>query len=175
MAATHESRTGAGKCNRRAAFDVCTVSRLLPLAERIQGLNKYRFAGQVKLQSILIRTSNDSSAPKTLKLFINCENLDFDTASEAEATEVLELAQDPRIQEYPVKRHRFTMTRSLTIFFEDNWGAETTKISYLGFKGEFMALSKEPVSVLYESAANPSDHQRLPGIGMALGQGIGPS
>ncbi len=134
-----------------------------------------RFAGQVKLQSILIRTSNDSSAPKTLKLFINRENLDFDTASEAEATEVLELAQDPRIQEYPVKRHRFTTTRSLTLFFEDNWGAETTVISYLGFKGEFMSLSKEPISVLYESAANPADHQRLPAIGMASGHDLDPS
>ena len=110
-----------------------------------------------------------------LKLFINRENLDFDTASETEATEVLELAQDPRVQEYPVKRHRFTMTRSITLFFEENWGAETTKISYLGFKGEFMALSKEPVSVLYESAANPADHKRIPAVGMAPTNELDPS
>ena len=131
-----------------------------------------RFAGQVKLQSILIRTSDDSSAPKTLKLFINRENLDFDTAGEAEATERLELAQDSRVLEYLVKRNRFTMTRSLTLFFEDNWGAETTRISYLGFKGEFMPLSKEPVSVLYESAANPADHKRVPVVGMTAGHGL---
>ncbi len=133
------------------------------------------FAGQVKLQSILIRTSNDEFAPKTLKLFINRENLDFDTATEAEATEVLELAQDPRVQEYPVKRNRFTTTRSLTLFIEENWGAETTKVSYLGFKGEFMALNREPVSVLYESAANPSDHKTIPAVGMSSGLGLDPS
>ena len=123
----------------------------------------------------MIRTANDASAPRTLKLFINRENLDFETASEAEATERLELAQDLRVLEYPVKRNRFTMTRSLTLFFEENWGAETTKISYLGFKGEFMPLSKEPVSVLYESAANPADHKRVPVVGMAAAHGLDPS
>jgi hypothetical protein len=118
---------------------------------------------------------DDSSAPKTVKLFVNREDLDFDTASEAEATERLELAQDLRVLEYPVKRNRFTMTRSLTLFFEDNWGAETTRISYLGFKGEFMPLSKEPVSVLYESAANPADHKRVPVVGMAASHELDPS
>jgi len=134
-----------------------------------------RFAGQVKLQSILIRTSDDPSAPKTVKLFVNREDLDFDTASEAEATERLELAQDSRVLEYPVKRNRFTITRSVTLFFEGNWGAETTKISYLGFKGEFMPLNKEPISVLYESAANPADHKRVPAVGMAAAHDLDPS
>lgn len=134
----------------------------------------FRFTGQVKLQSIVIRSSNDSYAPKTLKLFINRENLDFDTAIEGDPTEVLELAQSSEVQEYPVKRHRFATTRCLALFFEDNWGADTTKISYLGFKGEFMALNKEPVSVLYELAANPADHKRVPAVGMAMGHALGP-
>lgn len=141
----------------------CSIRKIISWIASIYFL---RFAGQVKLQSILVRTSDDSSAPKTLKLFVNRDDLDFDTATETEATERLELARDSRVLEYPVKRNRFTITRSLTLFFEENWGAETTKISYLGFKGEFMALNKEPVSVLYESAANPADHKRVPAVGM---------
>jgi hypothetical protein len=70
------------------------------------------------------------------------------------------------------------MTTSLTLFFEDNYGEgdeDVTRIGYLGFKGEFMALNREPVSVLYEAAANPSDHQAIAGLdglkgGMQTGQ-----
>ena len=31
-------------------------------------------------------------------------------------------------------------------------------VSYIAFKGEFLSLSREPVEVLYEKAANPKDH-----------------
>lgn len=66
--------------------------------------------------------------------------------------------------------------RSLDLFFEDNWGAgeeDETRVSYLGFKGEWMKLSREPVSFLYEAAANPKDHQLASGVGERLGSGIG--
>lgn len=46
-------------------------------------------------------------------------------------------------------------------------------MSYLGFKGEWMKLNREPVSFLYEAAANPKDHQLAQGVGQAMGSGIG--
>ena len=39
-----------------------------------------------------------------------------------------------------------------------------TRISYLGFKGDFMRLIREPVNVLYEAAANPADHTAIVGV-----------
>jgi hypothetical protein len=48
-----------------------------------------------------------------------------------------------------------------------------SRISYIGFKGEFMRLSKEPVSVLYEAAANPADHKGIVGISRGVGSNIG--
>ena len=135
-----------------------------------------RFTGQVRLHSIILRTSSSASAPKTLKVFINRDDLDFATASDLEATQKFDLAQTSDIQEHSVKRVLFNTTRSLSLFFEDNFGdgdEDVTRISYIAFKGEFMKLSKEPVSFLYEAAANPSDHVALPGIKGTMQPGIG--
>lgn len=40
---------------------------------------------------------------------------------------------------------------------------QVTRFSFLGFKGEWMPLNREPVHVLYEAAANPSDHPPIVG------------
>jgi len=120
------------------------------------------FTAQIRLHSILIRTSVAEDAPKTLKLYVNREDLDFTTAAELPATQTLELAQSNDVQEYPVKRALFNTTRSLTLFFEDNWGhgeEDVTCLAYIGFRGDKMNISREPVSVVYEAAANPADHK----------------
>ena len=134
------------------------------------------FTAQIRLHSLLIRTSTTPSAPSTLKLYPNASNLDFTTAADLTPTQTLELAQSNEIQEVPVKRALFNTVRSLDLFFEDNWGAgeeEETRVRYLGFKGEWMKLSREPVSFLYEAAANPKDHQLASGVGERVGSGIG--
>ncbi|KAK5678245.1 hypothetical protein LTS10_009415 [Elasticomyces elasticus] len=134
------------------------------------------FTAQIRLHSILIRTSTTDSAPQTLKLFINRDDLDFSAASSLQPTQTLELAQSNDVQEVPVKRALFNTVRSLDLFFEDNWGQgeeDVTRVSYLGFKGEWMKLSREPVNFLYEAAANPADHKMVSGVGARLGSNIG--
>ena len=76
----------------------------------------------------------------------------------------------------PVKRALFNTVRSLDLFFEDNWSQgeeDETRISYIGFKGEWMKLTREPVNFLYEAAANPTDHKLIAGIGDQVGRGLG--
>ena len=114
---------------------------------------------------MLIRSSEDSSAPKVLKLFLNRDDLDFSAASDLQPTQILELSQTSEIQDLPVKRTSFGNTYSLTLFFEDNFGDDITRIYWIGFKGEFMNLNREPVEVLYEKAANPKDHTLVQGVG----------
>ncbi|KAI9728698.1 MAG: hypothetical protein M1828_002804 [Chrysothrix sp. TS-e1954] len=120
------------------------------------------FTGQVRLHSIHIRTSPSASAPKTLRIFANNDDLDFSTAEEARPTQEVELALTSEVQDIPVKRQLFNSTRCLALFFVDNWSAgeeDETRLSYVGFKGDFLKLNKEAVNVLYESAARPSDHK----------------
>ncbi|KAF2828999.1 DUF1000-domain-containing protein, partial [Ophiobolus disseminans] len=75
------------------------------------------FTGQVRLHSILLRTSASPSSPKMLKVFINADALDFDTASESTPTQTLEVSQTSEVQEIPVRRAHFNTTRSLALFF----------------------------------------------------------
>lgn len=135
-----------------------------------------RFTAQIRLHSVIIRTSQTDSAPLTLKLFINRDDLDFGTASEVQPTQTLSLSQTNDIQEVPVKRALFNTVRSLDLFFEDNWGRgdeDETRISYLGFKGEWMALNREPINFMYEAAANPSDHKMVSGVRGEVGSRLG--
>ena len=116
------------------------------------------FTGQIKLHSILLRTSNSSSAPQTLKVFINRDGLDFPAASDLTATQEFELSRTSEIQDISVKRALFGKVQNLTLFVVDNYGEDVTRISYLGFKGDWMQLGKAPTNILYEAAANPNDH-----------------
>lgn len=134
------------------------------------------FTAQIRLHSILLRTSTTDAAPMTLKLYVNREGLDFATASDLQPTQTLELPQSNEIQEIGIKRALFNTVRSLDLFFEDNWSQgeeDETRISYIGFKGEWMKLSREPVNFLYEAAANPGDHKLASGVGERLGSDIG--
>lgn len=130
----------------------------------------YSFTGQVKVHSLLIYTAPTPSAPKTLKLFKNRDNLDFATASELAPTQKLEIPQPvpgSDVFELNLNRAHWNTTTSITLFFEDNWSdgeEEVTKVGYIGFKGQFTALNREPINFLYEAAANPGDHVAIPGI-----------
>lgn len=169
------SNSGRAICQKTWASRLDATPELVSSADE-QLLMLVPFTGQVRLHSILIRTSASASSPKTLKVFANFgEDMDFETASEKEATQVLEVAQTSEVQEIPVKRVHFNSTRSLALFFEDNWSQgeeDETRISYLAFKGDYMRLNKEPVSVLYEAAANPADHKAIAGVKEGLGRGI---
>jgi hypothetical protein len=123
---------------------------------------KCSFTGQVKLHSILLRTSNSESAPKTLKVIINRDDVDFGVAEESEGTQTFELSRTSKVQELPVKRAKFSAVRRLSLFFPDNFGdgdEDVTRLGYVGFRGEWMQLGRAPANILYEAAANPSDHK----------------
>ena len=125
------------------------------------------FSGSCKLYSILMRTSDSPAAPLTLKLFRNRDDLDFSTASDLQPTQKLSLPRTNDVAEISLNRAQWNMTTNINLFFEDNHSGgeeDVTKISYLGFKGDFMALNREPVNVLYEAAANLSDHKVIQGL-----------
>lgn len=130
----------------------------------------HSFTGQVKVHSVLIWTAPTPSAPKSVKLFKNRDDLDFATASDLSPTQTLEIPQPlpgADIFEMPLNRAHWNGTTSVTLFFEDNWSGgddDVTRVGYVGFKGQFMALNREPINFLYEAAANPGDHTAIPGL-----------
>ncbi|KAK9469081.1 galactose-binding domain-like protein [Lipomyces arxii] len=120
------------------------------------------FTGSMKIYSILIRSGSDDHAPKTIKLFKNRSDVDFSIATDLKADEIVEHAPGTsEIVEYSLKRAIFSNVKSLNLFVLDNYGEDTTTITYIGFKGEYKKLSKDPIITIYEAAANPADHKNL--------------
>jgi hypothetical protein len=62
------------------------------------------------------------------------------------------------------------------LFFEDNFGdgdEDVSRVGYLGFKGEWMRLGGAPKEILYEAAANPSDHKVKGADVLGMGSRLG--
>lgn len=148
--------------------------------ERGRGLMGDSFTGQIKLHSISIYPTSGDSSPNTLHIFANRDDLDFTSASDAKPTQTLEIPISPasssgEVFEIPVKRALFNNVRSLTLFFPDNRSdgeEEVTRITYLGFKGDWTKVNREPIIVNYEAAPNPADH-KLQGVKSGMTEGMG--
>jgi len=120
------------------------------------------FSGSVRLKSICIVGENGNSCPRTMKMFINREDLDFSTINDTKSIQDIdEMHQDPRAEvEYPLRVARFTNVSTLTLFFTRNYGAENTKIYYIGLKGDFFGSNeRKAVITTYESKPQISDHK----------------
>lgn len=102
--------------------------------------------------------------------------MDFAAAEDGEPAQEFELSRTSEVQELPVKRAKFGRVQRLALFFPDNFGdgdEDVTRLSYLGFKGEWMQLGRAPANILYEAAANPGDH-KIKGTDVnQMGSGIG--
>ncbi|KAJ3029695.1 PITH domain-containing protein 1 [Rhizophlyctis rosea] len=115
------------------------------------------FTANVKLKSIAIIADHSDQAPSKLKAFVNRDDIDFDTADSTEATQEWDLV-DPQhiplgsLPEYPTRIAKFSNLRSVTLYFPENFGGETTTIFYIGLKGEWMEINKDPIITIYELA-----------------------
>lgn len=148
-----------------------------------QVILKIPFTGQVKLYSIILRTNgNPENCPKSIKVFKNNENLDFDNVESSAPTLRLQhpcigyvedvnsesgedvVVDDLQFVEHFVPRQSFQGCSSITVFIESNWADdeyEPVGLYSLELRGEWKPLTKDPVITLYESAANPADHKNL--------------
>ena len=119
------------------------------------------FTAQVKLKSIAV-LGVESAAPDLLKLYANREDVDFDTVDSIFPTQefsLLENVPHGTIPEYPTKVAKFSSLHCLTLFFPSNFsGSECTRISYIGLKGEFIEINRDPVIAIYEASADLADH-----------------
>jgi hypothetical protein len=127
------------------------------------------FTEAVSVQSISIRSvaSQEMAPPRTVKIFTNRENLDFEIARELEPQMQLELLPPYHFVEgsidYPCRpAGRFQSISSLTIFVQDNYdvdGEQPTEITFVGLKGKGSRMKRMAVEAVYESRGMPKDHK----------------
>jgi len=96
-------------------------------------------------------------------LFANESNLDFDDVSEKTPTQEFDIPQGREVGEYVVKTAKFSNLSSITLFFPGAQGADTTQIFYVGFLGHWTERKSNPVITVYETQANPADHEKIQG------------
>jgi hypothetical protein len=155
-----------------------TVSEFLESDVDEQLLITVPFTGIVRLHSLLVRSASDDRAPNTIRVYKNRQDLDFGVASdltpltEFHHPEGVGADDDDEgtpgtldsegIVEYAFNRAHFSNVSSITLFIQDNHGADTSKLTYIGLRGEYQSpLGRAPVVTLYEAAANPRDHKNV--------------
>ena len=135
------------------------------------------FIEAVTIQSISIRCgieSTQSAPPRNIKVFVDRDDLDFETARELPPqleVELLPLQHFPEgTIDYPLRpAGRFQNINSITIFFVDNYdesGDSSTGVTYVGLKGKGTKMRQGVVTAVYETQGMPKDHRVRDDFGM---------
>ncbi|GLB33646.1 putative PITH domain containing protein [Lyophyllum shimeji] len=126
------------------------------------------FTGSVRLRSLLLKTGPTDQTPAKVALYANAASLDFSDIGDRKPTQEFDVAQGREVGEYAVKTSQFSNISSVTLFFPESQGAETTQIYYIGFLGHWTERKDNPVITVYEAQANIADHPKIPGTEGAL-------
>lgn len=118
------------------------------------------FTGSVKLKGIIVIGGEEDTHPNKMRVFKNRPKMTFDDTSCAPDQE-FEMSPDPSgVLEYATKVTRFNSCESVSLHFPSNFGGETTKVYYIGLKGEFAEAHRHEVTICtYESSPNVADHK----------------
>eukprot|EP00357_Protocruzia_adherens_P019672 CAMPEP_0115005784 /NCGR_PEP_ID=MMETSP0216-20121206/20094_1 /TAXON_ID=223996 /ORGANISM="Protocruzia adherens, Strain Boccale" /LENGTH=209 /DNA_ID=CAMNT_0002372209 /DNA_START=18 /DNA_END=647 /DNA_ORIENTATION=+ len=118
------------------------------------------FSQTVKVKAINIATVDEESAPTSVRIFLNRDDLDFGTANDGTPAQEIQLIHNPLAEvDYPTKITKFQNVDSLFLHFPNSNGELQSKISYIGFKGENTSVRKGIVIATYESKPLASDHK----------------
>jgi hypothetical protein len=162
------------RCFNTTATDVTKIFR--PWDQRFETENSIEsdadeqlilfvpFTSMIKLKSIGILGPNDDTAPASVKVFINRDDIDFDSVDSITPIQEFDLVREcpsDFLPEYQTKLTKFQNVRNVTLYFDENFGADTTILNYVGFKGEWTNINKDPIITIYEAAPNPADHQKI--------------
>ncbi|KAL5227755.1 hypothetical protein ABZP36_016020 [Zizania latifolia] len=121
------------------------------------------FTSDVKVKSISVVGGPDGTSPSRMRAFINREGIDFSDAQNMQPVQEWELAENLRgVLEYQTRYSRFQGVANLTLHFPDNFGGDTTKIYYIGLRGEATQNKRDvAATIVYEIMPNPSDHNYI--------------
>ncbi|KAH8926114.1 DUF1000-domain-containing protein [Atractiella rhizophila] len=129
------------------------------------------FTGNVKLRSIIVKSGPSGNTANKLKIFSN-RTLDFNEADSSVGTQEIDIPISREAVEYPLRVAKFPVVKNLSLFFPSNHGEDSTRVYYIGFKGEFSEFKEQPMITVYELKANPADHTKVQGtdgVGSRLG------
>lgn len=156
----NESREGSGRGVFKPWEERTDRSKFVESDADEELLFNIPFTGNVKLKGVIIMGEDDDSHPSEMRLYKNIPQMSFDD-TEREPEQTFSLNRDITGElEYATKISRFSNVYHLSIHISKNFGADTTKIFYIGLRGEWTELRRHEVTICnYEASANPADHR----------------
>ncbi|KAL0274147.1 UNVERIFIED_CONTAM: hypothetical protein PYX00_006640 [Menopon gallinae] len=118
------------------------------------------FTGNIKLKGLILIGGEGDSHPSKMRLFKNRPNMSFDDVV-IESDQDFELHPDSTgTLEYATKIVKFSSVHHLSIHIPKNFGGESTKVYYIGLRGEYSEGHRHGVTICtYEARPNIADHR----------------
>ncbi|DBA74816.1 hypothetical protein WJX79_007544 [Trebouxia sp. C0005] len=118
------------------------------------------FNGAVKIKAISIIGGDDGSSPSRLKAYTNRHDLDFAAVMDMAPVQAWDLQEQQQASmEYPTQVAKFNGVHTLILHIPENFGADRTRVTFIGIKGDFTERKTGPVTAVYEARAMPKDHK----------------
>ncbi|XP_046402358.1 PITH domain-containing protein GA19395 [Ischnura elegans] len=160
MECLNESVEGAGKEVFKTWEDRLNVEKIVESDVDEELLFNIPFTGNIKLKGIIVAGSDDETHPSKIRLFKNRPHMTFDDAR-IKADQEFDLHRDAQaVLEYATKVVTFSSVYHLTLHFPSNFGSETTRIIYIGLRGEWTEAHHHGVTICtYEARPSVADHK----------------
>ena len=143
----NESCKGSGLLALKPREEQTDSSKCVEKDADEQLLFNIPFTGNVKLKGIIIMGEDDDSHPSEMRLYKNIPQMSFDdTDKELDQTFSLNPDLTGELQ-YATKMSRFPNVYPLSIHISKNFGADTTKVFYIGLRGEWTELCSHEVTI----------------------------
>ncbi|CAE7694190.1 hypothetical protein FNF27_06931 [Cafeteria roenbergensis] len=117
------------------------------------------FTCNVQLRSIAVvgADGEDGSAPASVRIFANREDVDFDLGHDLEpCQEITDLVCSATGDaDHALRPDKFRSCWAVTLFFTDSRAGGATRISYIGFKGRRISPKRQAVNAIYELVGAP--------------------
>ncbi|EPS95627.1 hypothetical protein FOMPIDRAFT_130974 [Fomitopsis schrenkii] len=96
------------------------------------------FTQNVRVKSVLVKLGRGEAAPRRLRIYANHATIvDFAEAEDITPHLNISLLQDETgVTEYPLRSAAFANVYSLSLFFSESVGGESSEVYYLGFRGD---------------------------------------
>ncbi|KAI6188430.1 PITH domain-containing protein [Aphelenchoides besseyi] len=119
------------------------------------------FSGHVKITGITFIGEQNEMHPARVRIFRDRENMSFEDVANGKPDQEMELKMDPEAKiDYPLAAFKFSNIFNLSLHFPKNFGAEQTRIYYIGLRGTYQSDFRDKVVIAtYEARALPDDHK----------------
>jgi len=106
------------------------------------------FVAQVKVRSICVIAKNFDSAPNSIKLYVNNENVDFSITETNPVQQFILSANLEGNEHNAVNPQKFARVQKLICYLKGP--VEEISVSYIQIKGESTNIKRQAVQAVYE-------------------------